>query len=83
MTVSVVDTHKRLKLSVADFNVCCVGGRQYFTDDRIGPYNFTSSQADGELDGGGLTNPILQLEFVNHVAEFDVSALSHYYTHDY
>lgn len=57
-----------------DWNVYYVGGRQYFTDDRIGPFSVTFSQKDG--GGEGLTNPILQLEYVNSDLEFDVGKLS-------
>ena len=46
----------------AGWNVCYVGGRQYFTDPRIGDFPVTFTQKDGEKQGQGLTTPILQLK---------------------
>ncbi|KAK5171137.1 uncharacterized protein LTR77_004281 [Saxophila tyrrhenica] len=72
-----VECDDGVKNEYNDWNVCYVGGRQYFTDDRIGPFSITFSQKDGE--GEGLTNPILQLEYVNNSLEFDVASLASYY----
>ncbi|KAK3055951.1 hypothetical protein LTR09_003185 [Extremus antarcticus] len=75
-----VECNDGIKNEYNDWNVYYVGGRQYFTDDRIGPFSVTFSQKDG--GGEGLTNPILQLEYVNSDLEFDVASLAHYYQDD-
>lgn len=54
--------------------MCYVGGRQYFTDPRIGDFSITFSQKDGE--GEGLTNPILQLGDIGDWKEIPVHDLA-------
>ena len=54
---------------------CFVGGRQFFTDDRIGDFSIVNTQKD--TDGReGLTHPILQVKYVGDWAEYDVHALA-------
>lgn len=45
-----------------------LGGRQYFTDDRIGNFSITFTQVNGER-GEGLTNPMIQVEPLNNWEE--------------
>ena len=47
------------------WNVCYVGGRQYFNDPRIGEFSITFTEKDGEEEGEGLTTPVLQLKVKN------------------
>ena len=61
----------------AGWQACYVGGRQYFNDPRIGDFSIAFSQKDGE--GEGLTNPILQLAYVDNWAQFPVYELSQAY----
>lgn len=53
-----------------------LGGRQYFTDPRIGDFSITFTERDGKGQGEGLTTPILQLKDVGDWKEFPVSALA-------
>ncbi|KAF2687029.1 hypothetical protein K458DRAFT_295702, partial [Lentithecium fluviatile CBS 122367] len=59
----------------ATWNVCYVGGRQFFTDPRIGEFSITFAKKDGS-EGEGLTDPILQLKDVDNWKEFPVTALA-------
>ncbi|KAF1913268.1 hypothetical protein BDU57DRAFT_541919 [Ampelomyces quisqualis] len=44
------------------WNVCFVGGRQYFNDPRIGDFSITFTEKDGHNQGEGLTTPVLQVK---------------------
>lgn len=60
-----------VKREYNDWNVCYVGGRQFFTDPAIGDFSITWT------DGGrGLGSPILQVKSVKDWSEWDVSSLS-------
>ncbi|KAL2365286.1 hypothetical protein RJZ56_001793 [Blastomyces dermatitidis] len=57
------------------WNVCYVGGRQYFTDPRIGKFSITFTMRDGR-EGQGLTEPILQVASVGRWMKIPVSDLA-------
>lgn len=63
----------------ATWNVCFVGGRQYFTDPRIGEFSITFTEKDGKGQGEGLTTPILQLKDVGDWKEIPVNDLAQDY----
>jgi len=63
-TVECDDGKKEYNVGGAGWNVCYVGGRQFFTDPRIGEFSITFSEKDGEMQGEGLTTPILQVKYV-------------------
>lgn len=56
----------------AGWNVCFVGGRQYFTDPRIGDFSITFTKRDG-TEGEGLTDPVLQVKDIGNWQEIPVS----------
>ncbi|KAK0747220.1 hypothetical protein B0T21DRAFT_278685 [Apiosordaria backusii] len=60
----------------AGWNVCFVGGRQYFTDPRIGDFSITFTKKDGD-EGQGLTNPVVQLQSFYNWKEWDVTGLAY------
>ncbi|KAI9797895.1 MAG: hypothetical protein M1833_005095 [Piccolia ochrophora] len=62
------------KVEYKDWNVCYVGGRQHFHDDRIGEFSITFSQAGGQKgnEEDGLHTPILQVAYIDNWAEMDV-----------
>lgn len=51
------------------------GGRQYFTDPRIGDFSITFTEKNGEGQGEGLTTPNLQLKYVGDWHEIPVNDL--------
>ena len=58
----------------AQWQVCYLGGRQYFHDDRVGDFSITWSQAGG-VNGNtedGLHHPILQLANIGDWDPLDV-----------
>jgi hypothetical protein len=59
----------------AGWNVCYVGGRQFFTDPRIGDFSITFTGKDG-YDGEGLTQPVLQLKDIGDWAAMPVKDLA-------
>lgn len=61
-TVECDDGIKYYHKDGAGWNVCYVGGRQHFSDSRIGDFSITFTERDGEGQGEGLTTPILQLK---------------------
>ena len=52
------------------------GGRQFFTDPRIGDFSITFTERDGE--GEGLTHPVLQLKYIDNWREIFVTGLAEY-----
>lgn len=62
-----------------DWNVCYVGGRQFFTDPRIGDFSVTFSEKDGESQGEGLTTPIIQVKYVADWLAIPVNDLAEQY----
>ncbi|KAK0708878.1 hypothetical protein B0T21DRAFT_416263 [Apiosordaria backusii] len=62
----------------ADWNVCFVGGRQYFTDPRLGDFSVTFTKKDGD-EGEGLTNPVVQLKHYRDWWKIDVTGLAYQY----
>ncbi|KAK3176434.1 hypothetical protein OEA41_007757 [Lepraria neglecta] len=69
------DDHLGINLS-ADWQICYLGGRQYFTNPHIGDLSITFSKAGG-VDGDtedGLHSPILQLANINNLDPLDVEA---------
>lgn len=56
------------------WNVCYVGGRQFFSDPRIGDFSITFTTRDGE--GEGLTGPVIQLADVGNWMEISATALA-------
>jgi hypothetical protein len=58
------------------WNVCYVGGRQYFNDPRIGDFSITFAEKDGAGQGQGLTTPILQVKYVDNWREIPVNGLA-------
>ena len=62
--------------------ICNSGGRQFFTDPRIGDFSITFAERDGAGQGEGLTTPNLQLAYVNNWQEFPVHDLAvEFYKH--
>lgn len=61
-----------------NWNVCYLGGRQYFTDPRIGDFSITFSAAGGKNGDteDGLHNPLLQLADVDNWEVIDVQKLA-------
>jgi hypothetical protein len=59
-----------------DWNVCYVGGRQYFTDPRIGDFSVTFAEKDGRGQGEGLTTPVLQVKYIDDWREIPVDGLA-------
>ncbi|PGH05481.1 hypothetical protein AJ79_06788 [Helicocarpus griseus UAMH5409] len=57
------------------WNVCYVGGRQYFTDPRIGEFSVTFTKKDGH-EGEGLTEPLLRVKSVDNWRKLWVSKLT-------
>lgn len=55
-----------------------LGGRQLFTDPRIGDFSITFTKKDGE--GEGLTNPVLQLKYVGDWLEIPAFDLAQAYS---
>ncbi|KAI9873415.1 MAG: hypothetical protein M1830_000437 [Pleopsidium flavum] len=53
------------------WSVCHAGGRQYFTDDRIGDFSVTFSKKESDRCPEGLCRPILQLENFKNWLEID------------
>ncbi|PGH32148.1 hypothetical protein GX50_05047 [[Emmonsia] crescens] len=70
-----VECQKGGKRKYKIWNVCYVGGRQYFTDPRIGKFSITFTKRDGS-EGEGLTEPILQVGSVGNWMKIPVSALA-------
>ncbi|CAO2652646.1 Nn.00g009290.m01.CDS01 [Neocucurbitaria sp. VM-36] len=75
-SVTCDDGTKEYNPDGATWNVCYVGGRQYFTDPRIGDFSITFTEKDGEGQGEGLTTPNLQLKYVGDWKEFPVNDLA-------
>ncbi|OAL43988.1 hypothetical protein IQ07DRAFT_605502 [Pyrenochaeta sp. DS3sAY3a] len=71
-TVTCDDGTKEYNPDGAGWNVCYVGGRQYFTDPRIGDFSITFEERDGAGQGEGLTTPNLQLKYVGDWREIPV-----------
>lgn len=63
----------------AGWNVCFVGGRQYFTDPRIGDFSITFQERDGAGQGEGLTTPNLQVKYIGDWQEIPVNDLAEQY----
>jgi hypothetical protein len=61
------------------WNVCFVGGRQYFNDPRIGDFSITFAEKDGRGQGEGLTSPILQVKYIENWIEIPVNGLASIY----
>jgi hypothetical protein len=59
-----------------DWNVCYVGGRQYFNDPRIGEFSLTFAEKNGQGQGEGLTTPILQVKYIDNWREIPVNGLA-------
>jgi hypothetical protein len=82
-SVTCDDGTREYNAGKAGWNVCYVGGRQFFSDPRIGEFSITFTQKDGE-SAEGLTNPVLQLKNVGNWKEIDVYGLAHeYYEHQF
>lgn len=71
-TVTCKDSGER---KYTEWNVCYVGGQQFFTDDRIGDFSITFTQKDG-TEGEGLTDPILRLKNIENFRDIPVSSLA-------
>jgi len=67
------DGRKEYNVGGATWNVCYVGGRQYFTDPRIGEFSITFQERDGSGQGEGLTTPKLQLKYVGDWKDIPVN----------
>jgi hypothetical protein len=65
----------------AGWNVCYLGGRQFFTDPRIGEFSITFAEKD-RYPAQGLTGPRLQVKNVGDWMELDVTALGGEYEKD-
>ncbi|PGH11608.1 hypothetical protein AJ79_04748 [Helicocarpus griseus UAMH5409] len=61
------------------WNVCFVGGRQYFKDPRIGEFSVTFTKKDGD-EGEGLTNPLLQVKAIDNWKKMWVTKLAAVWT---
>lgn len=55
------------------WNVCYLGGRQFFTDPRIGEFSITFTTRDKQ--GEGLTGPVLQLADIGDWTAIPVAEL--------
>jgi hypothetical protein len=75
-TVTCDDGEKEYNPGGATWNVCYVGGRQYFTDPHIGDFSITFTERDSPGQGEGLTTPILQLKDVGDWKEIPVNDLA-------
>ncbi|KAH7072737.1 hypothetical protein BKA63DRAFT_534445 [Paraphoma chrysanthemicola] len=75
-TVTCDDGVKEYNAAGVAWNVCYIGGRQFFTDPRIGEFSITFTEKDGESQGQGLTTPILQVKYVNNSMEIPVNDLA-------
>jgi hypothetical protein len=73
------DGRKEYNPEGAGWNVCFVGGRQYFNDPRIGDFSITFAEKDGGGQGQGLTTPILQVKYVDNWREIPVNGLAEEY----
>ncbi|KAH7079682.1 hypothetical protein FB567DRAFT_449403 [Paraphoma chrysanthemicola] len=78
-TVECDDGKKEYNPNGAGWNVCFVGGRQYFTDPRIGDFSITFQEKNGEGQGEGLTTPKLQLKYIGDWQEIPVNDLAEEY----
>ncbi|KAF1844428.1 uncharacterized protein K460DRAFT_290108 [Cucurbitaria berberidis CBS 394.84] len=74
------DGEKEYNPGGAGWNACFVGGRQYFTDPRIGDFSITFKEKNGAGQGEGLTTPSLQLKYVGDWREFPVNELAEAYS---
>ncbi|KAH7085552.1 hypothetical protein BKA63DRAFT_548669 [Paraphoma chrysanthemicola] len=68
------DGVKEYNVGKAGWNVCYIGGRQFFNDPRIGDFSITFTNKDKE--GEGLTGPLLQLADIGNWMDIPVSALA-------
>jgi hypothetical protein len=59
------------------WNVCFQGGRQFFTDPRIGEFSITFTTRD--VGGDGLTSPVLQVADINNWMSLPVDDLVGHY----
>ena len=59
-----------------NWNVCFLGGEQYFSDPGIGEFSITFTKKDDDC-GDGLCAPVLKLKDVGNWMAIDVYALSH------
>jgi hypothetical protein len=74
---------KEYNVGGAGWNVCYVGGRQFFTDPRIGEFSITFTERDGKGQGEGLTTPILQMKYVGDWMPIPVNDLASDYSSYY
>lgn len=73
------DGTKEYNANGQTWNVCYVGGRQYFNDPRIGEFSITFQEKDGANQGEGLTTPKLQVKYIGDWQEFPVNDLAEEY----
>ncbi|KAF2828923.1 hypothetical protein CC86DRAFT_287247, partial [Ophiobolus disseminans] len=74
-SVTCNDGKKEYNAGKETWNVCYQGGRQYFTDSRIGEFSITFREKDSS--GQGLTGPVLQVKDIDNWMEIPVSNLAH------
>ncbi|KAF1919605.1 hypothetical protein BDU57DRAFT_512786 [Ampelomyces quisqualis] len=58
------------------WNACFVGGRQFFTDPRIGDFSIIFAERDGFEQGQGLTTPIFQVKNFGDWLEIPVEGVA-------
>jgi len=73
-TVTCDDGVQEYNVGKAGWNVCYIGGRQYFTDPRIGDFSITFTSKDEQ--GEGLTGPVLQLSDIGDWMAIPVADLA-------
>ncbi|PVH96805.1 hypothetical protein DM02DRAFT_674542 [Periconia macrospinosa] len=67
----------------AGWNVCYVGGRQFFNDPRIGEFSITFTRKDSKEEGEGLVAPVLQLKNVGNWMEYPVTDFASEWWHKF
>ncbi|EAT77200.2 hypothetical protein SNOG_15535 [Parastagonospora nodorum SN15] len=75
-TVECNDGVREYNPAGAGWNVCFVGGRQYFNDPRIGDFSITFAEKNGKGQGQGLTTPILQVKYIDDWKVLPVQGLA-------
>jgi hypothetical protein len=65
---------QKYNIGKAGWNVCYIGGRQYFTDPRIGDFSITFTSRDNQ--GEDLTGPVLQLSDIGDWTAIPVADLA-------
>ncbi|OAL05990.1 hypothetical protein IQ06DRAFT_313192 [Phaeosphaeriaceae sp. SRC1lsM3a] len=76
VSVQCNDGKREYNAGGATWNVCYLGGRQYFNDPRIGDFSVTFTEKDG-IDGEGLTGPVLQVKEIGNWQEIHAKDLAY------